>query len=57
MIHSDIERGFIRAEVYSIEDLEKHGSESAVRKMGLMRSEGKSYVVKDTDIVHFLFNV
>ena len=56
-IHSDIERGFIRAEVYTVEDLERHQSEAQVRKAGLVRSEGKGYVLQASDIVHFLFNV
>ncbi len=56
-IHSDIARGFIRAEVYSIEDLEALGAEKAIRDAGRMRSEGKAYVMRDSDVVHFLFNV
>ncbi len=56
-IHSDIERGFMRAEVYSIEDLQKHKTEAAIKAAGKMRAEGKSYVMKDGDVVHFLFNV
>lgn len=57
VIHSDFERGFIRANVYTIEDLEKHGNEAAIRTAGRLRSEGKEYIVKDGDIMHFLFNV
>ena len=57
VIHTDFERGFIRAEVYSLEDLEKHGSEQAIKSAGRLRSEGKSYVVQDGDIMHFRFNV
>ena len=57
VIHSDFERGFIRAEVYSLEDLDKHGTETAIKAAGRMRSEGKGYVVQDGDIVHFRFNV
>ena len=57
MIHSDFEKGFIRAQVYSIEDLERHGSEAAIKASGKMRIEGKEYVVADGDIMHFLFNV
>jgi GTP-binding protein YchF len=56
-IHSDIERGFIRAEVVEYEDLKDLGSMNAVKEKGLFRLEGKEYVVKDGDIVHFRFNV
>ena len=56
-IHSDFERGFIRAEVVSYDDLVKCGSMNAVREAGLYRSEGKDYVMKDGDIVLFRFNV
>ena len=56
-IHSDIERGFIRAEVVSYDDLVKYGSVNAVKEKGLMRSEGKEYVMKDGDVVLFRFNV
>jgi ribosome-binding ATPase len=57
VIHSDFERGFIRVEVYTLEDLERHQSEKAIREAGLLRTEGKQYVVRDGDICHFLFNV
>jgi GTP-binding protein YchF len=57
VIHTDFERGFIRAEVYSIEDMEKYGSEAAIKNAGKLRVEGKSYVMQDGDVVHFLFNV
>ncbi|MEE1003406.1 MAG: redox-regulated ATPase YchF [Acutalibacteraceae bacterium] len=57
VIHSDFEKGFIRAEVVSYEDLIKYGSMAAVREKGLLRSEGKEYVMNDGDVVHFLFNV
>ena len=57
VIHTDFERGFIRAEVYTLEDLEKHGNEAAIKSAGRLRSEGKSYVVQDGDIMHFRFNV
>ncbi|MDR2437717.1 MAG: redox-regulated ATPase YchF [Endomicrobium sp.] len=57
VIHSDFERGFIRAEVMSFGDLFKLGSEKAVKDAGLLRSEGKEYVVKDGDIIEFRFNV
>ncbi len=56
-IHSDFERGFIRAEIVSFEDLQRLGSMNAVREAGLYRSEGKDYVMKDGDIVLFRFNV
>ena len=57
VIHSDFEKGFIRAEVVSYEDLIELGTMAAVREKGLLRSEGKEYVMKDGDVVHFLFNV
>lgn len=57
VIHTDFERGFIRAEVYSLDDLEKYGSEKEIRAAGKLRIEGKAYVMKDGDICHFLFNV
>jgi len=57
IIHSDFERGFIRAEVMSFEDLEKYGSEKAVKEAGKTRLEGKEYLMKDGDICHFRFNV
>ncbi|MEM7782333.1 MAG: redox-regulated ATPase YchF [Planctomycetota bacterium] len=57
VIHTDFERGFIRAEVYTLDDLEEHQSESAIRQNGKLRTEGKNYVVQDGDICHFLFNV
>ncbi len=56
-IHSDFERGFIRAEIVSFEDLERLGSMAAVKEAGLYRSEGKDYVMRDGDIVLFRFNV
>lgn len=57
VIHSDFERGFIRAEVIKYADYIKYGSEKAVREAGKMGIEGKDYVVQDGDIMHFLFNV
>lgn len=57
VIHSDIERGFIRAEVVRFEDLSQLGSEARCREQGKLRLEGKEYVVQDGDIVHFRFNV
>lgn len=56
-IHSDFERGFIRAEVVSFDNLMACGSLAAAKEKGLVKSEGKEYVMKDGDIVHFLFNV
>ena len=56
-IHSDFERGFIRAETIKFADYAEHGSESAVRDLGLMRSEGRDYVVNDGDVMLFRFNV
>jgi hypothetical protein len=56
-VHSDIERGFIRAEAISYEDLVKLGSLAEARKKGLLRLEGKAYIVQDGDIINFLFNV
>jgi GTP-binding protein YchF len=56
-IHSDFERGFIRAEVYHCDDLFKNGSESAIKEKGQLRVEGKEYTVKDGDVMHFRFNV
>ena len=56
-IHSDFERGFIRAEVVAFDDLDRLGSYNAAREQGLVRSEGKDYVVKDGDVILFRFNV
>ena len=56
-IHSDFERGFIRAEVVAYNDLVKIGSMNGVKEAGMLRSEGKEYVMKDGDIVVFRFNV
>ena len=56
-IHSDMERGFIRAEVYHYDDLLACGSEAKVKEKGLFRLEGKDYVIKEADIVYFRFNV
>jgi GTP-binding protein YchF len=57
VIHSDFERGFIKADCYACADLFRLGSEQAVKEAGLLRSEGKEYVVKDGDILFFKFNV
>lgn len=57
VIHSDFERGFIRCEVYTLPDLEGYKTEKDIRAAGKLRVEGKSYVMQDGDICHFLFNV
>jgi len=57
VIHTDFEKGFIRAEVIKYEDYLRYGSESAIKEAGKMSVEGKEYVVKDGDIMHFRFNV
>ena len=56
-IHSDFERGFIKAEVMKYADLDQHGTDTTVREKGLMRVEGKEYVVEDGDVMLFRFNV
>jgi GTP-binding protein YchF len=57
VIHTDFERGFIKAEVIRWDELLRHGSEAAAKSRGAMRVEGKDYVVQDGDVIHFLFNV
>lgn len=57
VIHTDFEKGFIRAEVIGYEDFVKFGSEAKVKEAGKMGVEGKNYIVKDGDVMHFLFNV
>lgn len=57
VIHTDFEKGFIKAEIYHYNDLLKCGSEQKVKEMGLLRLEGKEYLVKDGDIIYFRFNV
>jgi len=57
VIHTDFERGFIKAEVIAYDDFVKYGSEAACRDNGKLRIEGKEYIVKDGDIMHFRFNV
>jgi ribosome-binding ATPase len=57
VIHTDFEKGFIRANVYTLEDLETHHSEAGIKAAGKLRVEGKEYIVQDGDIMHFLFNV
>jgi hypothetical protein len=57
VIHSDFEKGFIKADVYALSDLESYKSEVALRAAGKIRSEGKEYIVQDGDIMFFKFNV
>ncbi len=56
VIHSDFEKGFIRAEVYTLPDLETYKTEKDIRGAGKLRVEGKAYIMQDGDICHFLFN-
>ncbi len=57
VIHTDFEKGFIKADIYGYSDIDQYGSEPALREKGLIRSEGKEYVLKDGDVCHFKFNV
>ena len=57
VIHSDFEKGFIRAEVIKIPDYQKYKTEAAIREAGKLAVEGKDYVVEDGDVMHFRFNV
>ena len=57
IIHTDFQKGFIKAETYNYEDLIKYQSENAIKEAGKLRLEGKDYIVKDGDILHFRFNV
>ena len=57
VIHTDFEKGFIKAEVFHFDDLMKHKSEAAIKDAGALRLEGKEYVVRDGDIMHFRFAV
>ena len=57
VIHSDFEKGFIRAEVIKYDDFVNYGSESKVKEAGKLSVEGKEYIVQDGDIMHFRFNV
>lgn len=56
VIHTDFEKGYIRADVYSVADLQQYKTEKAIREAGKMRSEGKNYVMHDSDVCHFHFN-
>ena len=55
-IHSDFEKGFVRVEVYSVRDLETHGSEAAIKQAGKLRIEGRDYTMQESDVCHFLVN-
>ncbi len=57
VIHTDFEKGFIKAEVYAFEDFKKYPSEAQLKEKGLLRLEGKDYIMKDGDVCHFRFNV
>ena len=57
VIHTDFEKGFIKAEVIAFQDYIQYGSEAACREAGKLRIEGKEYIVKDGDVMHFRFNV
>ena len=57
VIHTDFEKGFIKADIYGYTDIDEHRSETILREKGLIRSEGKEYIVKDGDVCHFKFNV
>lgn len=57
VIHTDFQKGFIKAEVYHCDDLFQYGSEEAIKRAGKLRQEGKLYIVKDGDVMHFKFNV
>tara|TARA_A100001037_G_C15100583_1_gene613761 strand:+ start:583 stop:1683 length:1101 start_codon:yes stop_codon:yes gene_type:complete len=57
VIHTDFERGFIKAEVFNYDDMIKHGSETTLSNLGLIRQEGKKYIVQDGDCIYFRFNV
>ena len=57
VIHTDFERGFIKAEVIAYEDFVKYNGEQGCKEKGVLRVEGKDYIVKDGDVIHFRFNV
>ena len=57
VIHSDFERGFIKAEIFHYKDILKHHSEKKLSELGLIRQEGKQYIVRDGDCIFFKFNV
>ena len=57
IIHTDFQKGFIKAEIMSFDDLKKYGNELKVKEAGKLRLEGKDYIMQDGDICHFRFNV
>ena len=57
VVHTDFQRGFIKAEIYTVNDLEKYKSELSLKNSGKIRQEGKDYVVQDGDIIFFKFNI
>ena len=57
VIHTDFEKGFIKAEAYTIDDLRKYGDEAGIKAAGKYRVEGKEYIVQDGDVLFFKFNV
>jgi ribosome-binding ATPase YchF (GTP1/OBG family) len=57
VIHTDFERGFIKAEVYTYDDIVKYGTEAKIKEAGKYRLEGREYVVQDGDVIFFKFNV
>ena len=57
VIHTDFEKGFIKAEAYTVDDLRQYGSEAKIKEAGKYRQEGKDYVVQDGDVLFFKFNV
>ena len=57
VVHADFQRGFIKAEIYTVNDLEKYKSELSLKNSGKIRQEGKDYVVQDGDIIFFKFNI
>jgi len=56
VIHTDFEKGYVRAEVYSVDDLDEYGSEAAIKAAGKLRVEGRGYVMRESDVAHFLVN-
>jgi ribosome-binding ATPase YchF (GTP1/OBG family) len=54
VIHTDFEKGYVRAEVYSVDDLVEHESEAAIKAAGKLRVEGRDYVMREGDVCHFL---
>ena len=56
VIHTDFDKGYVRAEVYSVEELEEFGTEAAIKAAGKLRVEGRDYVMQESDVVHFLIS-